>query len=213
VTLACLPPTLAGGTLRGPHPFWHHPHILLLLLLPLGKSHPRVNEAGGHITFSALSQQTWAAAAARAAWCHPGCRSFAGKSRPRLCTPWGRAGGSSPSLGPAINWTAAALKKHVCSLAGCRAGGSGESRRTPAEILYSWGRLAFSTRRDPLPCSNIPSLPLGEPADEISIAVTPEKPFPGAWQGGTAAPWREEGVQLPKGVPRDPQPQGGEGLP
>lgn len=60
--------------------------------------------------------------------------------------------------------------------------------RTPAEILYSWGRLAFSTRQDPLPCSNIPSLPLGEPADEISIAVTPDQPFPGAWQGCRAAP-------------------------
>lgn len=87
-----------------------------------------------------------------------------------------------------INWSAAALKQRVCSLAGCRAGGSGESRRTPAEILYSWGRLAFSTRQDPLPCSNIPSLPLGEPADEISIAATPDEPFPTAWEGGRAAP-------------------------
>lgn len=96
--------------------------------------------------------------------------------------------------------------KEVCLLLG-RAGGSGESQRTPAEILYSWGRLAFSTRQGPLPCSNIPSLPLGEPADEISIAVTLDKPFTGAWEGGRAAPWQnlwcKEGVQFPKGIPRD----------
>lgn len=141
----------------------------------------------------------------------PCCHLHAAPS-PRGSAPHGAwLQATSPSWGPEINWTAAALKQHVCSLAGCRAGGSGESRRTPAEILYSWGRLAFSTRQDPLPCSNIPSLPLGKPADEISIAVTPDKPFPRAWQGGRAAlrhgPWRKEGVQLPKGIPMDPQPQ------
>lgn len=98
--------------------------------------------------------------------------------------------------------------KEVCLLLG-RAGGSGESQRTPAEILCSWGRLAFSTRQDPLPCSNIPSLPLGEPADEISIVLTPAKPFTRAWEGGRAAPWQnpwcKEGLHFPKGIPRDPR--------
>lgn len=79
--------------------------------------------------------------------------------------------------------------KELCLLLGLLRGWwqPGEPR-TPAEILYSWGRLAFSTRQEPLPCSNIPSLPLGEPADEISIALTPDEPFPGAWQGFGAAP-------------------------
>ena len=47
--------------------------------------------------------------------------------------------------------------------------------------------------------------------------MTSDKPFPGAWEGGRAAPrhspWCKEGVQLPKGIPRDPQAQGGKGLP
>lgn len=47
--------------------------------------------------------------------------------------------------------------------------------------------------------------------------MTPDKPFPGAWQGGRAAPRHgprcKEGMQLPKGIPRDPQPRGGKGLP
>lgn len=91
--------------------------------------------------------------------------------------------------------------KEVCLLLG-RAGGSGESQRTPAEIPYSWGRLAFSTRQEPLPCSNIPSLPLGEPADEISIAVTPAKPSTRAWEGGRAAPWgAKRGCTFPKAPP------------
>lgn len=83
----CLPPTLAGGTLSGPHPSWHHPHILLLLFY-LGKCHSQAGKARGHVTFSALSQQTWAAATARAATCMlllhpvalhpmgPGCRQL-----------------------------------------------------------------------------------------------------------------------------------------
>lgn len=47
--------------------------------------------------------------------------------------------------------------------------------------------------------------------------MTPDEPFPRAWEGGGAAPQHglqcKEGVQLPKGIPRDPQPQGSKGLP
>lgn len=134
-----------------------------------------------------------------AVWRHQGCQSFTGKPQTQLCAPRGRAGGSSPCLGQQQIGSATALKK-CCLLLG-RAGGSGESQRTPAEILYSWGRLAFSTRQEPLPCSNIPSLPLGEPADEISIAVTLDQPFPGAWEGGRAAPGAKRGCRFPKASP------------
>lgn len=63
----------------------------------------------------------------------------------------------------------------------------GRCQRPPAEILYSWGRLAFSTRPEPLPSSNMLSLPLGEPADEISIDSDP---------GGAPALLSLRGVQI-----------------
>lgn len=177
---------------------------------PLPGETPSLGE-GGWRTRHLLYFQSANVSCCSCPWCHPRCQPLAGKPQPWLCTTWGQAGGNSPLLGPAINWTAAALKKCVCSLAGCRAGGSGESWRTPAEILYSWGRLAFSTRQDPLPCSNIPSLPLGKPADEISIAVTPAKPFPGAWEGSRAASQHgqecKEGCSFRRASPGTPSPR------
>lgn len=41
--------------------------------------------------------------------------------------------------------------------------------------------------------------------------MTPDKHFPGAREGDRAVPRCKEGVQLPKGIPRDPHPQGSEG--
>lgn len=191
--LFLLPSHVCRWHFGGPHHSWHHPHILLFS--HLWRTH--------HLLFF-----------------HPANRWLLWL--PVLCGDTSRASSSlgSPrhSSVPHGARLEAALPpqdsrklecysfKEVCLLLG-RAGGSGESLRTPAEILYSWGRLAFSTRQDPLPCSNIPSLPLGEPADEISIAVTLDKPFTRAWEGGRAAPWQnpwcKEGVQLPKGIPRD----------
>lgn len=198
----CLPPTCAGGTL-----VFHILLSIILLLFSLGKCH--LWRTHHHLSFHPADVSCCGCLCCVVTLGVPLLHWEAPDTA--LC-PMEPGWGQLPLTRTAANWSATALKK--CLLLG-RAGGSGESQRTPAEIPYSWGRLAFSTRQEPLPCSNIPSLPLGEPADEISIALTLDKPSTRAWEGSRAAPWQnpwcKEGVQFPKGIPREPE--DGKGLP